>query len=66
MMQTGRRPSQLAGMLMDELRRQRIMLPTPRVLELVIHHARALAERVTHRALLEGIALSRQPSSTVC
>lgn len=54
--QIGRRPSQLAGMLIDELRRQRILLPTPRVLELMIHHARARAERVTHRALLEGMA----------
>lgn len=54
--QSGRRPSQLAGMLIDELRRQRILLPTPRVLELVIHHARTRAERVTHRALLEGMA----------
>jgi TnpA family transposase len=56
MAQTGRRPVQLAGMLVDELRRRRILLPTPRVLELVIHHARARAERVTHRALLEGMA----------
>ena len=56
MAQTGRRSAQLAGMLIDELRRQRILLPTPRVLELVIHHACARAERVTHRALLEGMA----------
>jgi TnpA family transposase len=54
--QTGRRPAQLVGMLIGELRRRRILLPTPRVLELVIHHARARAERVTHRALLEGMA----------
>ena len=47
MAQTGRRPAQLAGMLIDELRRQRILPPTPRVLELVVHHARARAERVT-------------------
>ena len=56
MAQTGRRPAELAGMLIEELRRQRILLPTPRVLELVVHHARARAERVMHRALLEGMA----------
>src|SRR5829696_1229988 len=56
MAQISRKPAQLAGMLIDELRRQRILLPTPRVLELVIHHARARAERITHRALLEGMA----------
>src|SRR3954447_17396261 len=54
--QTDGSPARLAGMLIDELRRRRILLPTPRVLELVIHHARARAERVTHRALLEGMA----------
>lgn len=53
--QTGRKPAQLADMLIDKLRRERILLPTPRVLELVMHHARARAEHVTHRALLEGM-----------
>ena len=34
-----RKPCQFAGLLIEELRRRRILLPTPRVLELVIHHA---------------------------
>ena len=42
-------------MLLDELRRQRILLPTPRVLELVVHHSLTRAERVTHQALIQGM-----------
>ena len=38
-------------MLVEEVRRQRVLLPAPRVLELIVHHARARGERITHRAL---------------
>ena len=51
--QANRKPGQLASLLVGELRRRRILLPTPRVLELVIHHARIRAERVLHRALID-------------
>ena len=53
--QANRKPGQLAILLVEELRRRRILLPTPRVLELVIHHARIRAERALHRAMIDGI-----------
>ena len=53
--QANRKPGQLAGLLVEELRRRRIVLPTPRVLELVIHHSRIRAERALHRALIDGM-----------
>ena len=53
--QANRKPGQLAVLLVEELRRRRILLPTPRVLELVIHHARIRAERALHRALTDGM-----------
>ena len=53
--QANRKPGQLAGLLVEELRRRRILLSTPRVLELVIHHARIRAERALHRALIGGM-----------
>ena len=53
MTQANRKPGQLASLLVGELRRRRILLPTPRVLELVIHHARIRAERALHRSLID-------------
>ena len=53
--QANRKPGQLAGLLVEELRRRRILLPNSRVLELVIHHARIRAERALHRALIDGM-----------
>ena len=53
--QANRKPGQLAILLVEELRHRRILLPTPRVLELVIHHARIRAERALHRAMIDGI-----------
>ncbi len=44
--QANRKPGQLAILLVEELRRRRILLPTPRVLELVIHHARIRTGRL--------------------
>lgn len=49
--QIERRPRRLIETLLAELRRRRILLPQPRVLELVVHRARAAAARVTERAL---------------
>ena len=39
MTQTNRKPGPLAGLLVEELRRRRILLPTLGLLELLIHHA---------------------------
>ena len=49
--QIERRPQRLIDILLAELRRRRILLPPPRVIELVVHRARAAAARVTWRAL---------------
>lgn len=54
-----RTPAELATALIEELRRRRILLPTPGVLEGLIHLARARAERVVHRALTDGIDAAR-------
>ena len=53
--QANRKPAQLAGLSVEELRRRRILLPRLRVLELVIHHARIRAEQALHRALIDGM-----------
>jgi TnpA family transposase len=49
--QIERRPQRLIEIMLAELRRRGILLPQPRVLELVVHRARAAAARVTWRAL---------------
>jgi TnpA family transposase len=54
-----RAPGELAAVLVEELRRRRILLPRPGVLELLIHEARTRAERVVHRALTEGMDAAR-------
>lgn len=53
--QTIVRPGQLAGILVDELRRRRVVLPSPPVLEAVMRHARQRAERLGHEVLTEGL-----------
>ena len=50
-----RRPDRLAEMLLEELRRQRVLLPVPRVLEMLVHQARTRAEQVSYHALAEGL-----------
>jgi len=45
------RPGRLATLALDELRRRRILLPSPAVLELAVHRARSRAERVSHDAV---------------
>ena len=53
--QTILRPGQLAGILVEELRRRRVLLPTPLVLEAVIRGARERAERVAQEVLTSGL-----------
>jgi TnpA family transposase len=50
------RPGRLAIMAIDELRRQKVLLPSARVLELALQQARAHAERVSHRAIIGGMS----------
>ena len=53
--QTIIRPGQLAGILVDELRRRRVALPSALVLEAVIRGARQRAERLSHEVLTSGL-----------
>jgi TnpA family transposase len=53
--QINRRSIHLVSVLLDELRRRRILLPPPLVLERLVHHARIQAERITYRALTDGM-----------
>jgi hypothetical protein len=53
--QTIVRPGQLAGILAEELRRRRVLLPSPLVLEAVIRGARLRAERLAHEVLTAGL-----------
>jgi hypothetical protein len=42
-------------MLLEELRRHRILMPAQRTLELLVHQARSRAERMLYRALANGL-----------
>jgi Domain of unknown function (DUF4158) len=53
--QTVRKPDRLLEMLLEELRRQRVLLPIPRVLEMLVRQARVRAELVSYRALTQGL-----------
>ena len=53
--QTIVRPGQLAGILVEELRRRRVVLPSPLVLEAVIRRARQHAEVLAHGVLTDGL-----------
>lgn len=55
-----RTPAELATTLIEELRRRRILLPTPGVLERLVQEARTRAARVVHRALTDGIDAARR------
>jgi TnpA family transposase len=57
-----RTPEQLVPMLIDELRRRRILLPTAAVLEMIVHQARTRAESTLHRALIEGLGTATRAS----
>ncbi len=50
--QQERRPDRLASILIDELHRRGILIPTRRTIETIIHHARRRGERITHLALV--------------
>jgi hypothetical protein len=58
------RPSRLATMAVDELRRQKILLPSAKALELLLQQARARAERLSHRAIIGRIRDQQRRSST--
>jgi TnpA family transposase len=45
----------LAGTVIDELRRRRVLLPPPAVIEAIVRHARQQAEQLTHEILTSGI-----------
>ena len=57
-----RAPEQLVPMLIDELRRRRILLPPAGVLELIVHQARSRAESTLHRVLVDGLSASTRAS----
>jgi hypothetical protein len=57
-----RGPEQLVSMLIDELRRRRILLPSAAVPEMIVHQARGRAERTLHRALVNGLSSSTRAS----
>jgi TnpA family transposase len=57
--QTIRKPDRLVEMLLAELRRERVLLPIPRVLEMLMHEARARAEQVSYRALVDGLTTAQ-------
>lgn len=57
--QVERRPQRLIDILLAELRRRRILLPQQRVIELVVHRARAAAARVTWRALAGDLPVAQ-------
>src|SRR5260370_16036354 len=42
-------------MLLEDLRRHRVLIPTRRMLELLLHQARSRAERLIYRALTNGL-----------
>ena len=50
------RPGRLAAVAVDELRRQQILLPSARVLELLVQQMRARAERINHRAIIADMS----------
>ena len=50
-----RKADLLVEMLLEELRRHRILIPTRRMLELLVHQALSRAERVVYRALTNGL-----------
>jgi hypothetical protein len=53
--QTIVRPGQLAGILVEELRRRRVLLPSVLVLEAVIRRGRQRAEALAHGVLTDGL-----------
>jgi hypothetical protein len=48
-------PGQMAGVIVDELRRRQIFLPSPLILEAVLRRARQQAEQLTYEVLTNGL-----------
>jgi hypothetical protein len=57
--QVNREPFGLAHALVEELRRQRILLPTATVLELILHQARGRAKQFVNRVLGDALLPSK-------
>lgn len=53
--QQDRRPDRLAATLIEELRQRRLLIPTRRTVEMIVHYARRRAERVAHLALTRDL-----------
>ena len=53
--QTIRKPDRLVEMLLEEMRRQHVLLPIPRVLEMLVRQALSRAEFVSYQALADGL-----------
>jgi hypothetical protein len=53
--QINRKPIHLVSVLLDELRRRRILLPPPLVRERLVQHARIQAERITYQVLTDSM-----------
>src|SRR3546814_5658141 len=48
-------PGQMAGVIVDELRRRQILLPSSSILEAVLRRARQQAEQLTYEVLTNGL-----------
>jgi hypothetical protein len=48
-------PGQMAGVIVDELRRRQILLPSSSILEAVLRQARQQAEQLTYEVLTNGL-----------
>lgn len=57
--QTVAQPLLLASTAIDELRRRRVLLPPPAVIEAIVRHARQQAEQFTHEVLTNGIEAAK-------
>jgi hypothetical protein len=53
--QNVRKPDRLVEMLLEELRGRRLLIPTRRTLELLVHQAQSRAELVIYTALTNGL-----------
>jgi Domain of unknown function (DUF4158) len=60
--QTIRKPERLVEMLLEEMRRQHVLLPIPRVLEMLVRQALVRAELVSYRALKDGLTNTNRPN----
>lgn len=58
--QVNRDPLALARVLIDELRRRGVLLPSAGVLELILHQARGRAERLLHKIVGDAIGTDGQ------